>query len=169
MSENNRQTYRTHWTRHQSHLPGTVGSLNQRSSMNVLMFTHTSAQRWLRERGAYNQPALRPLILGNNIDEACNCIVHQRLSDILTHFRVHKELIKTIASFTSKPGISLKFEGQREPLPAFRSGLRQGSPRSPVPFVSYTAALKLTGQQLLNRHVTLYINDELMTQGATSQ
>lgn len=96
-------------------------------------------------------------------------VVHQRLMELLTHFGVYIHLVNSIASFGGERTISLEFDGQREPLTAFHSGLPQGYLLSPVLFVIYAAGLNPSSQQPLNRHATSYVDDELMTQRCTSQ
>lgn len=145
------------------------GPLSERSLMDALMVTPTPAQQWLREPWSYYRATTRPSILDDDIDGAFNCRIHERLTKIFTHFGVYSKLITIIASFRTNRRICLDFDGQREaPVPS-RTGLTQGSPLSPLLIVIYATALIPPGEEPLNRQRTSYENNELMTEGATSQ
>lgn len=150
-------------------LASQFGSLAERSSVDDLMMALTPTQQWLKGATTFTNKVLRPSILGNDIDGAFNCVVHERLTDILKHFKVFPQLIQTIESFTKDRTILMAFDGQEEAPTQFRSGVPQGSPLSPVLFVIYAAALNNPGQQPLNRHDTSYVDDELMIQASTSE
>lgn len=129
------------------------------------MMSLTSAQGWLHHRNTWKAPCTRPSLLANHIDRAFNCVAHDPLIEILTHCRLVPELVRTIASFSSKRSIFMSFDGEEEGLVAFKAGLPQGSPLSPILFVIYAAWLSRSPAPSKGG-LTTYVDDEVMTQGA---
>lgn len=119
----------------------------------------TTTQEWLPEKSTNKRPANRPSLLANDIDGAFNCVKHEVLTNILTHFRFPEKLSKIIDSFNTDRTIKMAFDGQEETPVPFLSGLPQGSPLSPVLFVIYAAALSTLGPQPKMRETTSYVDD----------
>lgn len=63
----------------------------------------------------------------------------------------------------------INFTFLRRHVTTITSGLPQGSPLSPIPFVIYAAVLSPPRPQLWMRETTTYVDDEVMIQGTTSQ
>lgn len=123
------------------------GSLSNRSSLDALMINLTQAQEWVHMLNTHKSPVIHPKILANDIDRAFNCVAHERLNDILRHYKFPPDLTETIKDFNHNRTIFLTCEGEVEDPVPFRTRLLQGSPLSLVLFVIYAAALNKPGPQ----------------------
>lgn len=90
------------------------------------------AQEWLCTKTGYKTPAIRPAMAANNVDGAFNCVCHDDFGKILNHYRFLECLVKCIQSFNTARQIQMPFDAEVENPGPFRSGLRQGSPLSPI-------------------------------------
>lgn len=133
------------------------------------MMNLTEAQQWVQIPNIHKTRAIRPSAMANDIDTAFNCVAHDKLIDILQHYKFPHHWTGIITNFNSNRKIFLAFDGnEEEPVP-FLSGLPQGSPLSPILFVRYAAALNGPGQQPRLRQTTSYMDNEVITQGANTQ
>lgn len=132
------------------------------------MVTLTPAQDSLRHNNTHHRKINRPTIMTNKVERAFNCVLHQKLKDILQHFGFPSSLVETIADFNTNRRMYLEFDGQRESAVDFPAGLPQGSPLSPILYVVYvTAIAKYTTKP--TKITTTYVDNEMMLQGAKPQ
>lgn len=106
--------------------------------------------------------ALRRGILANNIDGTFNCVVHERLTDILTCFHFQTNRINCIDNFIHKRLIQMPFNNKPKIPPPFLAGLPQGSPLSHLLFVIYAEALGMIEKYGSNESITAYLHDSGM-------
>lgn len=76
-----------------------------------------------------------PSIMANDIDGAFYWVERASLIEIITHFKLPKEIVITIATFISDRTIAMSVEGETEAPAKFTAALPQGSPLSPVLFI----------------------------------
>lgn len=66
-----------------------MGCLENRSAIDALMMYLTEAQTNVRHNNVYTHPAPKRSLMANDIDVSFNCVVHESLISILTHYRSH--------------------------------------------------------------------------------
>lgn len=86
--------------------------------------------------------------MANNIEGAINCVIDERLIEILSHFRLPSALVSTIQSFLTRPTISIRIDGEIEDPAPFQAGLPQRSPLSPVVFILYAYTISAVHRNL---------------------
>lgn len=118
------------------------GCRKNRSAIDTLMITMTTAQELLRHNSTYMRKVDRPTIMTNDIEGDFNCVRHETLIEILQHYGFPASLVQTVAAFNTNRRIYLEFDGQNEHPVPFDSGLPQGSPLSPILFVISGAAIE---------------------------
>lgn len=148
------------------------GSRPGLSAIDALMITLTAARDWLSRPLKINKrskgPAPpKPSMTANDIEGAYNCVVHQRLEEIMRDYKFPTCLSGSIKNYLFNRTISLSFDKKIESPKPFLSGLPQGSPLSPVLFILYSSALTV-GHLTSLQTETCYVDDEIMTQGAQS-
>lgn len=136
------------------------------------MKTLTPAQQWILTKGKVNKRSMgldpiRLTIAANDIDGAFNCVDHYRLTQIMTHYLLSTDLVRTIQRFASECTVSLSFDRMAAPLTHFTTGLPRGSSLSLVLFMLYVSGLTRAHQTALQVE-TAYVDDEIMIQGARS-
>lgn len=137
--------------------------LSNRSATNALMMDLTEPQVMLRTVTAYKRPAMRPTIMINDIDGVFNCVVHERLIDILTHYWFPNNLVRCIAAFNSNRQIHMAFDGESEKPTPFQAGLRKAFPHSRILFVIYSSAL----DNKAGVRITAYVANEVARVGVS--
>lgn len=159
--------------REAGHLTGGInteqmGCLHDRSAIDALMLNLTEPHAWLRQKYAYKHQPLRPSIMANEIDGACNCVVHSTLREIMSHYRFPSCPIDCISDFNNDQQIHMRFDRESEEPVPFHSGLSQGSLISPILFVNYAGALSTEGNRNPTQWSNSYVNDKAMVEGANS-
>lgn len=146
----------------------TVGCRSNRSAIDTLMMTLTTAQEQLRHNSTYMRKVNRPSIMINGVGWALNCVQHPTLINILTHYGFPTALVNTITKFHTNRSIYMDIDGERESLVHFNSGLPQGSLLSPILFIIYGAAIEKY-HAMPTEQTTTYDDNEVMIQEAERQ
>lgn len=70
-------------------------------AIDALMVTVTPAQDMLTHNNTQHVKVNRPTIMTNDVEGAFNCVLHQKLTDILEHFGIPSSLVRTITDFNT--------------------------------------------------------------------
>lgn len=116
------------------------GCLPQRAADDALQTLLSPAQAWLRTTSPYNkgtgwQQPVRQAIFTNDIDGAFNCVIYQRLVELLTLMKLPRYLVSWIGASGIDRFTSLAFDGLVEPPQPLNTGLPLGSPLLSILFV----------------------------------
>lgn len=147
------------------------GSRAWQSVIDALIIPLTQTQAWLHTKGKPNNKLkgpepIRPSLMPDDVNRACNCALHNRLIEIMTNYQVPNGHCKIIRDFTTGWTISMKFDGQTEQPTPFKARLTHGSPLSQILIILIGYAL-ITPTQLESIK-TPYLHDEVTLQQAMS-
>lgn len=139
--------------------------LENRSVIEALMTDLTEPQTQVGQKNAYKHQAPKPAHMANDIDGTFNCVSHERLIDILTHYPFPTCLVNCNVAVNTDWRIHMAFNVKREEPVPFSAGLPQGSLLSPILFVIYSGALHSRSKV----KATAYVDDEVALKGAGSR
>lgn len=112
--------------------PNYFGSTAGLSAIDTHMMTLTPAQEWLLEpakqcKSSKGPTPMRLSVLAKDIEGAFNCVVHERMVQIMTHYKLSRRLVATITHFNSNREMCMSIDGETEPTTAVACSLPQGT------------------------------------------
>lgn len=105
--------------------------------MDPLLLKLTTAQEWMKRKKSKWEIGL----MANDIGGTLKCISHERLMEIVVHYRFLSDVTTCVGSFNAERSIHMAFDGESDDPVSYRAALPQGSPLSPILFVISTASL----------------------------
>lgn len=99
-----------------------MGCLPNCSAIDTLMVDLIEPHEMLRTVKAYKRPEMKPTIVAKDIDGAFNCVIHERLINILEHYRSPRNLVQCIVAFNTERQIHMAFDRESEQSVPFCAG-----------------------------------------------
>lgn len=89
------------------------------SAIDTLMMTLTPVQEWLlkpskRAKSSKGPTPMRLYNLANDIEGVFNCMVHELQLQIMTHYKLPRKSVATIADFNSNREMCMSLDGETE-------------------------------------------------------